>query len=131
MGPEERLAASPATVALMLPLVAEMDVRALLPTVRVPTLVVQHTDDLLIPPEWGRYVAEHIPGAKYVELPGRNLYHFVEPDGARRSKRSPSSSPAARPKWPMTGCSPQCCSPTSWTRRVERRRSVIATGMPC
>jgi pimeloyl-ACP methyl ester carboxylesterase len=46
----ERLAASPATVALMQPLVSEMDVRALLPTVRVPTLVVQHADDWLIPP---------------------------------------------------------------------------------
>ena len=41
----ERLAASPGTVALMMPLVAEVDVRALLPTVRVPTLVVQHADD--------------------------------------------------------------------------------------
>ena len=47
----ERLAASPGTVALMMPLMAEMDVRALLPTVRVPTLVVHHTDDALIPPE--------------------------------------------------------------------------------
>jgi class 3 adenylate cyclase len=75
----ERLAASPATVALMQPLVSEMDVRALLPTVRVPTLVVQHADDWLIPPEWGKYVADHISGAKYVELPGRNVYHFVEP----------------------------------------------------
>ena len=75
----ERLAASPRTVALMLPLVTEMDVRAVLPTIRVPTLVVQHADDPFIPPEKGRYVADHIPGAKYVELPGRNMYHFVEP----------------------------------------------------
>ena len=58
---------------------SEMDVRAVLPTVRVPTLVVHHADDPLIPPEWGKYVADHIPGAKYVELPGRNVYHFVEP----------------------------------------------------
>ena len=48
----ERLAASPGPVALMLPLVSEMDVRALLPTVRVPTLVVQHADDPLIRPRW-------------------------------------------------------------------------------
>ena len=75
----ERLAASPATAALMMPLVAELDVRPLLPTVRVPTLVVQHAEDPLIVPEWGKYVADHIPGAKYVELPGRNMYHFVEP----------------------------------------------------
>jgi class 3 adenylate cyclase/pimeloyl-ACP methyl ester carboxylesterase len=75
----ERLAASPRTVALMTPLVAELDVRAVLPTVRVPTLVVHHTDDLFIPPALGKYIADHIPGAKYVELPGRNMWHFVEP----------------------------------------------------
>ena len=75
----ERLAASPGTFALMRPLVTEMDVRALLPAIRVPTLVVHHTDDPLVPPAMGKYVADHIPGAKYVELPGRNMYHFVEP----------------------------------------------------
>jgi class 3 adenylate cyclase len=75
----ERLGASPGIVALMMPLLAEMDVRALLPAIRVPTLVIHHTDDQVIPPEWGRYVADHIPGAKYVEIPGRNVYHFVEP----------------------------------------------------
>ena len=74
----ERLAASPGTVALMLP-VAQMDVRALLPTVRVRTLVIHHAEDAIIPPVKGRYIAEHIPGAKYVELPGRNVFHFVEP----------------------------------------------------
>jgi|SRR5271166_653187 len=75
----ERLAASPRTVAVMTQLVSELDMRAVLPTIRVPTLVVHHTDDPVIPPMLGRYVAEHIPGAKYVELPGRNVYHFVEP----------------------------------------------------
>ena len=75
----ERLAASPATVALMMPLLSEVDVRALLPTVRVPTLVVHHTDDAILVPAMGKYIADHIPGAKYVELPGRNMYHFVEP----------------------------------------------------
>jgi class 3 adenylate cyclase len=76
---EERLAASPRTAGLMMRLVTEVDVRAVLSTIRVPTLVVQHTDDPVIPPEWGKYIADHIPDAKYVELPGRNLYHFVEP----------------------------------------------------
>jgi class 3 adenylate cyclase len=74
----ERLAASPGTVALVLPLLSQVDVRALLPVVRVPTLVVQHADNL-VGPEQGKYVADHIPGAKYVELPGRNMYHYVEP----------------------------------------------------
>ena len=75
----ERLSASPRTVALMMPVVSELDIRALLPTVRVPTLVLHHTDDLMIPPEWGKDVADHIPGATYVELPGRNVLHLVEP----------------------------------------------------
>jgi class 3 adenylate cyclase len=75
----ERLAASPGTVALMMPLVSELDVRAVLPAIRVPTLVLHHADDPLVPPEWGKDVADHISGAKYVELPGRNLFHFVEP----------------------------------------------------
>ena len=63
----------------MMPLVTEMDVRALLPAIRVPTLVVHHTDDAAIPREWGKYVADHISGAKYVALPGRNWHHGVEP----------------------------------------------------
>ena len=45
----------------------------------MPTLVVNHTDDLFITPAQGKYVADHIPGAKYVGLPGRNMWHFVEP----------------------------------------------------
>jgi class 3 adenylate cyclase len=75
----ERLAASPRTLTRVIPLVTEVDVRAVLPTIRVPTLVVQHTEDAVIPPAKGKYIAEHIPGAKYVELPGRNWYHFAEP----------------------------------------------------
>src|ERR1700756_944114 len=75
----ERLAASPATRALLMPLVTEGDARAVLPTIRVPTLVLQHSDDPMIVAEWGKYIADHISGAKYVELPGRNMYHFVEP----------------------------------------------------
>jgi pimeloyl-ACP methyl ester carboxylesterase len=75
----DRLAASPATFALMMPLLTEVDARAVLPTVRVPTLVVQHADNPLTPSEWGKNVADHMSGAKYVELPGRNMYHFVEP----------------------------------------------------
>ena len=75
----ERLAASPRSLALVTSLVAELDVRAVLPTIRVPTLVVQHSDNVIIPPAKGRYIAEHIPGAKYVEVPGRNTFHGVEP----------------------------------------------------
>jgi class 3 adenylate cyclase len=75
----ERLAASPRTLALVAPLTWEVDVRAVLPAIRVPTLVLHHTGCRMIPPAKGKYIAEHIPDAKYVELPGRNLFHIVEP----------------------------------------------------
>jgi len=75
----ERLAASPRTLALVVPLAWEVDVRAVLPAIRVPTLVLHHTDCVVIPPAKGKYIAEHIPDAKYVELPGRNWQHIVEP----------------------------------------------------
>jgi class 3 adenylate cyclase/pimeloyl-ACP methyl ester carboxylesterase len=75
----ERIAASPRTVELLLPLITEVSSLAILPAVRVPTLVLHHSDDMSVLPARGKEVADHIPGAKYVELPGRNLYHFVEP----------------------------------------------------
>jgi class 3 adenylate cyclase len=75
----ERLAASPRTLALVRPLAFELDVRAVLPAIRVPTLVLHHTDCVTVPPAKGKYIAEHIPDAKYVEVPGRNYHHIVEP----------------------------------------------------
>jgi len=55
------------------------DVRAVLPSIRVPTLVVHHAESEIFSTEQVEYVADHIPAAKYVQLPGRNLFHFVEP----------------------------------------------------
>ncbi len=75
----ERLAVSPAAVEVMLALTSELNVRAVLPSVRVPTLVLHHRDDAFITPAMGKLIADLIPDAKYVELPGRNMYQFVEP----------------------------------------------------
>jgi class 3 adenylate cyclase len=47
----------------------EIDVRSLLPTIRVPTLVVHAVGDPLVAVEHGRFLAEHIDGARYLELP--------------------------------------------------------------
>jgi class 3 adenylate cyclase len=75
----ERLGSSPGTWARLMPLLAEMDVRALLPVIRVPTLVIHHADNVMVPPERGKYIADQISGATYVEVPGRNTMYFVEP----------------------------------------------------
>jgi class 3 adenylate cyclase len=75
----ERLGLSPGTWARLMPLLAEMDVRALVPVIRVPTLVIHYADNPMIPPAWGRDVADQISGATYVEVPGRNTMYYVEP----------------------------------------------------
>ena len=56
---------------------AEVDVRHVLPTVRVPTLVLHRAGDRCLKVEEGRYVAGLIPGARYVELPGDDHLPFV------------------------------------------------------
>jgi class 3 adenylate cyclase/pimeloyl-ACP methyl ester carboxylesterase len=73
----QRLAASPGAVVALRRMNAEIDVRHVLPAIGVPTLVLHRAEDRDIPVEVGRYLAEHIPGAKYVELPGVDHFPFV------------------------------------------------------
>lgn len=68
----ERLAASPGAAIAELRFAAEIDVRNVLPSIRVPTLVMHRTHDAMVPLAIGRFMAEHIPGARFVELPGRD-----------------------------------------------------------
>lgn len=56
----------------------ETDVRHVLPTIRVPTLVIHHSGALLRRVDHGRYLAENIDGAKFVELPGREAFVWGE-----------------------------------------------------
>jgi class 3 adenylate cyclase len=65
-----RLAASPGTARAVIKTLFELDVRSLLPSVRVPTLVVHRSDALVPPLAHGRYLAEQIDGARFVEVPG-------------------------------------------------------------
>ena len=65
----ERLSASPGTFKAYMALVARIDVRSILPAIRVPTLVLHRRTDALIPVERGRDLAAQIPGAKYIEYP--------------------------------------------------------------
>ena len=66
----QRSMASPRTVHVVLRALFEVDVRPLLPLVRAPTLVLHRRDFPLLPLEHGRYLAEHLPNARLVELPG-------------------------------------------------------------
>jgi pimeloyl-ACP methyl ester carboxylesterase len=73
----ERLGASPSAAKSLMRMNSQIDVRHILPTIRVPTLVVHRTGDVTIDVEGGRYLAKHIPGAQYVELPGTDHIPFV------------------------------------------------------
>ena len=65
-----RLAASPGAALTIMRMTTEIDVRHVLPVVRVPTLVLHRTGDRVSRVEQGRHLAESIAGAKFVELPG-------------------------------------------------------------
>ncbi len=97
----ERLAASPATAARILDLIGQFDVRHVLPSIRVPTLVMHRPDDGFLDVRHSRYLAENIPGARLVEFEGveDHLFSMGDPDAligeieefltGRRQEREP------------------------------------------
>jgi pimeloyl-ACP methyl ester carboxylesterase/DNA-binding winged helix-turn-helix (wHTH) protein len=72
-----RLGASPGAAVALTKMNAEIDIRAVLPSVRVPTLVLHRSGDRCLKVEEGRYLASRIPGASFVELPGDDHLPFV------------------------------------------------------
>jgi class 3 adenylate cyclase/pimeloyl-ACP methyl ester carboxylesterase len=80
----QRKTTSPECAAHYFEVVGNLDVRELLPQVKVPTLVMHVRDDLMVPIEAGRQMAAGIPGARFIALPGRNhLFLKHEPAAAR------------------------------------------------
>lgn len=71
----ERTAASTDELRELLDLAAEMDVTEVLGAIDVPTLVLHNSGDLVVPVERGKYLAEHIPGARLIEY--ERIDHFA------------------------------------------------------
>jgi pimeloyl-ACP methyl ester carboxylesterase len=69
--------ASPGAAATLLKMNAQIDVRHVLPAIRVPCLIMHRTGDRAFPVEGARYMAERIAGAKYVEFPGQDHLPWV------------------------------------------------------
>jgi class 3 adenylate cyclase len=65
-----RQSASPKAAAALLRMNTQIDVREVLPAIRVPTILIYRTDDADVHVDEGRYIAERIPGARFVEVPG-------------------------------------------------------------
>jgi len=66
----ERYGASPGMALEVLRMIHDLDVRHVLPAIQCPVLVVHRSGDPMVQVEHGRYLGEHLPGARYVELPG-------------------------------------------------------------
>lgn len=66
----ERLGGSPSVAMRITRMNSDIDVRHILPSVRVPTLVLHRADDTRVNVGAGRYIGQRVPGARYVELPG-------------------------------------------------------------
>jgi DNA-binding SARP family transcriptional activator/pimeloyl-ACP methyl ester carboxylesterase len=73
----ERMAINPSAFLRMMRMIRDIDVRAVLPAIHVPTLVIQRLDDRITPPCHGRYLASHIAGARYFEQPGDHSLRFA------------------------------------------------------
>ena len=73
----ERLSTSPGALKTLLRLNAQIDVKSILPTLRVPTLVLHRRTDALVRVERGRELAAQIPGAKYIEYPDGDHLPFA------------------------------------------------------
>jgi len=72
-----RMGASPGAAAALTRMNSDVDVRQILPLVRAPALVIHRTGDRCLSVEQGRYLAQHIPGARFIELPGDDHLPFV------------------------------------------------------
>ncbi len=72
-----RLGASPSAAAAAIRMAAQSDIAAILPAIRVPTLILHRSGDRLVPVFNGRYLGARIPAARYVELPGDDHLPWV------------------------------------------------------
>ena len=76
----ERASASPGMFAQLARMFLEIDVREAARAVHVPTLILHRSHDQLVNVRHGRWLAENIPGARYIEMPGRDHNFWYEPD---------------------------------------------------
>ena len=83
-GRDERLGASPAAAIALMRMNSQIDIGDILSSVHVPTLVIHITGDRTVNVEGGRFLAEHIPGARLLELPGNDHLFFIHEQTAAR-----------------------------------------------
>jgi pimeloyl-ACP methyl ester carboxylesterase len=127
-GRMQRSAVSPGMARQLMDMLAETDLRAILPTIRVPTLVMHNTGDRYVAVEHGREVASLIPGARFIEYPGEDNYGLVEARGLEDVEEFLTG---RRPSGDIDRVLATCCSPTSSARPSTPRGWAMAAGARC
>jgi pimeloyl-ACP methyl ester carboxylesterase len=122
----ERLSASPGAAVAIQRMVRELDVRDLLPAIRVPTLVVYRTADYFHA-VGSRYLGAHIPDAKVVELPGSDYFPYLGDQDAILDEIEEFLT-GVRPCMRRIALWRRCSSPTSFHRRSAPPRSATTRG---
>jgi pimeloyl-ACP methyl ester carboxylesterase/DNA-binding winged helix-turn-helix (wHTH) protein len=118
-----RMGASPGAAVALTEMNARIDVRDVLPFVRVPTLVIHRAGDRCLPAEGGRYLASRIPGAQYVELPGADHLPFV---GNQDEILDPIAAFLARTRAPLAGERTLASALVMLTQGAADREPVVA-----
>jgi class 3 adenylate cyclase len=80
VGRFERMSGNPRAIKRLIEMNKQIDIRHVLPTITVPTLIIQREGDRVVPVTHGRYYAEHITGSTYVELPGEDHWWWTAAD---------------------------------------------------
>jgi len=117
-----RMGASPGAAVALTRMNAEIDVREVLPTIRVPTLVIHRSGDQLLKVEEGRYLASRIPGATLVELPGPDHLPFVGDQDALLDAVDRFLAPARERRRPTTVL---CSVVTLWSEATGDDRELL------
>jgi tetratricopeptide (TPR) repeat protein len=133
----ERAVASPGAILALMRANYEIDVSDLLPSIRVPTLILHRAGDALVPVEAGRYLARHIRRARYVELPGDDhMLQALDRDvldtlldevdefiTGRRRHPEPDQIPPT-----LAAADAECGGPNDALAELERCREILACG---
>lgn len=93
----QRSAVSPGMARQLMEMITQSDLRAVLPTIRAPTLVTHMQGDLVVPVEEGREVASLIPGARFMVYPGDDAYAWSDAPGLDDIEEFLTGRRAARP----------------------------------
>jgi pimeloyl-ACP methyl ester carboxylesterase len=122
-----RLSASPKAAAHLVRMNTAIDTRAVLPSIRVPTLCIYRSDDADVKVDEGRWIASQIPDARFVDNRARTTTS-LRATTTHSSPRSGSSSPATGLAPSPDECSRPSCSPTSSARPTTPCIAAITNG---